>query len=203
MSIVKRKSAPERKAEIVEAVLKLSMDVGPGSVTTEALAKHVGVSQGAIFRHFPTKTAIWSAVFDTLSRKMEQSWGNIEQSSSPSERLRLLVRAQLSVVVAVPALPSIISSRELQNENVGIKQGVLALMGRFYAGLKKEIQAGIDTGELRDGIDADETANMVIAILQGTVLRWSISPKKFDLIAEGDKMLTLALCGLQKNQQSK
>ena len=37
----------------------------------------------------------------------------------------------------------------------------------------------------------------IIAILQGTVLRWSVAPKKFDLVAEGDKMLTLALSGLQ------
>ena len=72
MDSPKRKSTQERKSEIVDAALNLSADAGPGQITTEALAKRVGVSHGAIFRHFPTKAAIWNAVFETIAKKMEQ-----------------------------------------------------------------------------------------------------------------------------------
>ncbi|MEJ2019266.1 MAG: helix-turn-helix domain containing protein, partial [Maritimibacter sp.] len=51
-----RKSASDRKAEIVETAIRLSADVGPNRVTTQHLADAVGVTQPAIFRHFATKT---------------------------------------------------------------------------------------------------------------------------------------------------
>ena len=48
-----RKSAELRKAEIVAAVLDLADRIGPDRVTTGAAAAAVGVSQAALFRHFP------------------------------------------------------------------------------------------------------------------------------------------------------
>ncbi len=199
MNTPKRKPTQERKSEIVDAALDLSMDVGPGRLTTEALAKKVGVSHGAIFRHFPSKAAIWSAVFETIAKKMEQTLGGLTPSASPSKRLGMLVRGQLTLVTAIPALPSIIFSRELHKGNAGIQNGVLALMKRFHAVLADTIQAGIDCGELKPTLDADGAASMIIAILQGTVLRWTLARGKFDLVGEGDKMVALALAGLQKN----
>jgi len=201
MNTLKRKSTQERKSEIVDAAFSLSLDVGPGRITTEALAKKIGLSHAAIFRHFPTKEDIWSAVFETISQKMEQGWSDLELAPSSCKRLHDLVGAQLRLVTAVPALPSIIFSRELHIKNAGIRNGVLALMKRFHAILSTEIQAGITRGELRPDIDSDEAANLVIAALQGTVLRWSIASKRFDLIAEGGKMLALVIRGLQSHAQ--
>lgn len=197
MNTTKRKPTQERKAEIVDAVLSLSVKEGPERITTEALAEKVGISHGAIFRHFPNKDAIWAAVFESILQKMENGWHKITPDPSPAKRLRFLVRAQLKLVTIIPALPAIIFSRELHKKNAGIQKGVLALMKKFHCVLTKEIQASIDCGELRPNLSATDTANMAIAILQGTVLRWSIGQRKFDLVTEGDKMLMLALGGLK------
>ncbi|MDH3335853.1 MAG: TetR/AcrR family transcriptional regulator, partial [Rhodospirillaceae bacterium] len=128
MNTPKRKSTQERKSEIVEATLALTAKVGPESITTEELAAKVGVSHGAIFRHFPSKNAIWSAVFENVAQKMENGWRGVSPDISPSKRLRYLVRAQLRLVTIVPALPAIIFSRELHKKNAGIQKGVLELM---------------------------------------------------------------------------
>ncbi len=57
-----RKSAERRKAEIVIVVLALADRIGPDRVTTGAVATAIGVTQAALFRHFPTKAALWQAV---------------------------------------------------------------------------------------------------------------------------------------------
>ena len=51
----------ERQAEIVAAALHLARDTSPLSITTSDIARAVGVSQGAVFKHFATKEAIWVA----------------------------------------------------------------------------------------------------------------------------------------------
>ena len=58
----KRKSAEDRKAEIVAAVLRLADEIGPDRLTTNDVARAVDLSQPAIFRHFSTKADLWIAM---------------------------------------------------------------------------------------------------------------------------------------------
>ena len=58
-----RLNSDERQREIVAAVLALARERGPEAITAQAIADRIGVTQGAIFRHFPDKAAIWMAVF--------------------------------------------------------------------------------------------------------------------------------------------
>ena len=51
-----------RQAEIVAAALQLAREASPPLITTAEIAAVVGVSQGAVFKHFASKDAIWQAV---------------------------------------------------------------------------------------------------------------------------------------------
>ena len=57
-----RMPAEARKSEIVDCALKLAGKVGPERLTTEMIAREIGITQPAIFRHFAKKEEIWSAV---------------------------------------------------------------------------------------------------------------------------------------------
>ena len=61
-----RQPAEARQAEMVQAVLTLAAQQEPASITTTDIAKAVGLSQGAVFRHFPNKQAIWLNVAQWL-----------------------------------------------------------------------------------------------------------------------------------------
>ena len=60
----------ERQAEIVAAALKLARDISPVSITTSDIAAAIGVSQGAVFKHFPTKDAIWLAAMEWVRERL-------------------------------------------------------------------------------------------------------------------------------------
>ena len=53
-----RLPAEERRAVIIEAVIELAAEQNPKGITTAAIAKRMGLTQGALFRHFPNKDAI-------------------------------------------------------------------------------------------------------------------------------------------------
>ena len=60
-----------RQAELVAAALALAAVRSPAEVTTAALAQAVGITQGAVFRHFESKQAIWLGhclEFDGIAR---------------------------------------------------------------------------------------------------------------------------------------
>src|SRR5512144_2402894 len=58
-----RLTTDQRQREIVATVLALARERGPDAITTQAIADRMGLTQGAVFRHFPDKEAIWLAVF--------------------------------------------------------------------------------------------------------------------------------------------
>ncbi|HEX6974797.1 MAG TPA: helix-turn-helix domain-containing protein, partial [Vicinamibacterales bacterium] len=56
-----RLTTDQRQREIVATVLALARERGPDAITTQAIAQRMGLTQGAVFRHFPDKEAIWLA----------------------------------------------------------------------------------------------------------------------------------------------
>lgn len=192
-----RKSADNRKAEIVAAALRLAAKVGPDRLTTEQLANAVGLTQPAIFRHFPKKQDIWQAVAARIGADMEQCWTMADDGGgTPSDRLRILVEAQLRLIQSAPALPAILFSRELHAENEGLRQTFLALMTRFHEVLRLTIVEGGRIGEFRDDVDAADAAWLVLGLIQGLAIRWSLSARAFSLVDQGRRLLELQLCAI-------
>ena len=65
-----RQSTDIRQASLIEAALRLAAQRSPADITTGDLAAAVGISQGAVFRHFSSKDAIWIAVLDWVSANL-------------------------------------------------------------------------------------------------------------------------------------
>ena len=192
-----RRPAEDRKAEITAAALRLAAKVGPDRLTTEAIAKAVGLSQPAIFRHFPRKQDIWQAVAARIGADMAKRWAKVGNGdAAPEDRLRALVEAQLRLIQSMPALPAILFSRELHAENEGLRQTFVKMMGRFHEILRSTIVDGVGAGAFRNDVDAGDAAWLIMGLIQGLAVRWSLSARAFPLVDEGRRLLELQLCGI-------
>ena len=65
-----RLSTEERQAEIVKAALRLARESSPALITTGDIAAAIGVTQGAVFKHFPTKADLLAAAAAHLDQKL-------------------------------------------------------------------------------------------------------------------------------------
>jgi len=66
----KRESSAERRRQIVEAALRLLAEVPLLSLTTRQIAREVGLTQPALFRHFHTKEELLRAVVDDQRERL-------------------------------------------------------------------------------------------------------------------------------------
>lgn len=124
-----RKPADQRKSEIVATMLRLADELGPDRLTTQTVAATVGLTQPAIFRHFPTKQDLWLAVAEMIEDRLTSAWDQaLSASSDPLVRIRALVQGQLQQIEAMPAIPAILFSRELQVENEDLRHAVRRLI---------------------------------------------------------------------------
>lgn len=189
-----RMTAATRKDQIVAAVLRLADDLGPDRMTTQAVADAVGLSHAAVFRHFPTKPALWQAVAESIAARLEAAWAEtLATDGAPLARLAALVRVQLRQIEASPAIPAILNSRELRSGDGGLRQVFQGLMTRFKGLLVAELDAARAAGVLRPELAPSDAAILLISLVQGLALHWSLGRREFSLLDEGGRLIGLQL----------
>ena len=185
-----RKPAIERKAEIVDAMLRLADEVGPDRLTTQAVADAVGLTQPAIFRHFAKKQDLWVAVAATIAERLKAAWQQaLDASGDPKTRIEGLILGQLRQIEAMPAIPSILFSRELQAENEALRQSVAGLMTELVALLAAELARGQRAGVFDVGLPAGDGALLLVALVQSLAIRWTLGKRGFAMEDEGRRLM--------------
>jgi TetR/AcrR family transcriptional regulator len=192
--MLQRKPAEDRKTDIVEALLRLADQIGPDRLTTNDIAREVGVTQAAIFRHFPTKAELWSAVGEVIAVRLAEAWQQaLAANTTPKDRLRALIAAQLRQIETTPALPAILHSREINVDNVILRERFRGLMMQYQAHLVANLEGMIADGSMTPDVRPQDAAVLLTSLVQGIAIRWSLGSRGFALQPEGLRLLDVQL----------
>jgi len=180
----------QRKSEIIHYALELASEVGVKKVTTQAIADRVGIAQATVFRHFKSRDAIFSAAIEWLAQQMFAVLSACfqEKSLPADQRLNMLIEQQLGFISRNKGLPRLLFSDRLHIESPVLKAAVQSIMTRYTLQLSELVDDGRTEGVFRQDIDSAEVARMVAALIQGSVMRWSIFDFEFDLVAEAEPL---------------
>jgi AcrR family transcriptional regulator len=193
-----RKSADQRKAEIVMAMLRLADELGPDRLTTNEVAKAVGLTQPGIFRHFAAKQDLWLAVAAHIAEQMNDAWAAVlEEKLDPQRRIEALIRVQLHQITENPAIPAILHSRELRSGNALLRAQFIELMTRFQTLLIDALTEGGAHGVFRTDPAPKDSAILLISLVQGLAIRWSLGQRAFSLEAEGWRLMSYQIALLK------
>lgn len=196
-----RKPAPDRKTDIVEALLRLADRIGPDRLTTNDIAREVGITQAAIFRHFPTKAELWVQTGEVIAARLENVWQQaLTEGSAPSDRLRGLIGGQLRQIERTPALPAILHSRELNVDNARLRERFGSLLMRYQEHLADSLEGMIADGSMTPDVRPQDAAVLLISLVQGLAIRWGLGSRGFDLQAEGLRLLEVQLALLARRR---
>ncbi|KON79498.1 TetR/AcrR family transcriptional regulator [Azoarcus sp. PA01] len=169
---VKHLPADERRAGTVEAVVELAGSQNPSEITTSAIAKHMNLTQGALFRHFPTKDAIWQAVLEWVAERL---LGRIDRAAqgieSPLAAMQAMFMAHIEFVAEHPGVPRMIFGELQRAESTPAKRMVQTLIQRYGERLHRLIENGKACGELSATLDSEAAATLFIGTIQGLVMQ--------------------------------
>ncbi|OZA26909.1 MAG: TetR family transcriptional regulator [Hydrogenophilales bacterium 17-61-9] len=170
-----RLGADERREEIIRVTLELADKQGVDDVTTQDMARAMGVTQGAVFRHFPSKDAIWVAVMQWVRDRLMAVLGRAAaQGCDPLDALQRMFYAHIGFIVSHPAIPRVLTSKHLHGRNAVLRQLVTEIMLGYetkIAGLLADAQS---QGLARADLDTRAAATLYIGMIQGLVLQSSI-----------------------------
>jgi AcrR family transcriptional regulator len=195
---IRRKSAKDRKAEIVDTAIRLAAEIGPDRLTTEHLAREIGITQPAIFKHFRTKGEVWQAVAKRISVFLDAGGEAAPAQDLPPPDLVLrLVDRHLGFFTRNPAIPAILFSRELHHENEDLRRHFAQLIANRQAVFAALFRRGVADGVFRRDLDPEAAGALFLSLIQGAAMRWSLAARGFDLQAEGQILARLALDGMR------
>ncbi|MCW8923956.1 MAG: TetR family transcriptional regulator, partial [Gammaproteobacteria bacterium] len=164
--------AEERRAVTVKTVIELAAEQNPSVITTAAIAKRMGLTQGALFRHFPNKDAILKSVIEWVAERLLSRVDKAVQGvSSPLAALEAMFMAHVTFVSEHPGIPRLLFG-ELQRAEVSpAKRMAQTLICRYGERLHKLIEEGKAQGELDAALDVEAAAGLFIGTIQGLVMQ--------------------------------
>ncbi len=177
-----------RRDQIVRSALAIISKKGVGGLTTSALAAEAGTSEANLYRHFKNKEDIF---FAAVSYVKERIGKNIEESlagrETPVKKLKRFYNLQIELMERNSGIPRFLFSDELHITKK-IRSVLLKTMYAFSATLASFIRDAQRSGSFQADLDPKTTALMFIGMVQGLMLRWSLSGFSFSLTAEGRKL---------------
>lgn len=164
-----RQPTEARQSSLVQAALRLAAAGSPAEVTTGALAAAVGITQGAVFRHFENKEAIWIAVLDwvheaLMARLRARAQPHSEQGRA-LQALQAVFMDHVEFVQTYPGVPRLIF-QELQHAGpTPLKERVQELMSAY-----RELVGGLlEQARSERSIGADTDTQAATALFVGAV----------------------------------
>jgi AcrR family transcriptional regulator len=193
-----RLSAPERRRDVVAAVVELARESSPEGITTQAIAERVGVTHGALFRHFPDKQAMWAAVFDWIEEEMGNFVGGaFAAGGKPLEILERVFLDHVRFVAGHPGVPRIVF-HELQGPAGSALRERAGRMVRAYRVRIGSLLADAKRGrQLPASLDEEMAALLFVGAVQGLAVQSSLLRGEAGMNAAARRLFPLLLDGFR------
>lgn len=203
LSRSERIPAEKRRNVTVEAVIDLAATANPESITTAAIAKHMKLTQGAIFRHFPSKDAIWEAVMGWVAKNlMARIDGAARTAASPVGKMEAMFLGHIGFVADHPGAPRMLFGELQGARQTPAKRLARSLMTQYAARLHNLIAAGIACGELRTDLDTEAAATLYIGTIQGLVMQSLIAGDMERMRADAPRVFAIYRRGVEAGRPS-
>jgi len=161
---------PNRRAQILQALAGM-LENNPGQrITTAKLAEEVGVSEAALYRHFPSKARMFEGLIEFIEETLFSRINKImEDEKNTANRCQLILHLILGFAEKNPGITRLLNGDALMGEQDRLRSRIAKLFDRLEVQFKQILREH----KLRDGqeLPADEAviANMLICFTDGKI----------------------------------
>ena len=166
----KRKS---RKEQILQSLATILEESPGGKITTASLAKQVGVSEAALYRHFPSKTKMFDELIEfaelTIFTRLNMISSEQISASSKCEKISKLV---LTFAEKNPGITRILAGDALWGENERLRLRVNQLFDRIEVQIKQILREDRYTDDSNMTTHPNISADIIMSFIEGKIAQF-------------------------------
>ena len=174
-----RLSTEERQQEILDAALEIIFKEGFYNLTMRNIAREIGISEAAIYRHFRSKEEIVESLADIVFYQ-NQLWNKKTEEVDVFSLLKEIMLRQLKVLKDRPYLTAILFQEGIFSEYPDIREKFNLQRENNIDIIKGIIIEGKKAGLITDDVNPAVFAVLYMGALRMTVLNWRASEFSYD-----------------------
>lgn len=162
-----------RRHQILEALAHM-LEQSPGErITTAGLAKQVGVSEAALYRHFPSKTKMFEGLIEFIEEAIFSRVNLIiGEEATAAARCEKILTLLLAFAERNPGISRLLTGDALAGETDRLRQRI----AQFYDRLEMQLRQIMKEAELREGVrpvmPVNTAANLLMATAEGRIMQF-------------------------------
>lgn len=196
---MEKQSTEIRQEQIKQAVLDIIYTEGLKNLSTRKLARKIGVSDGAIFRHFASKGDIILAIVNDVQHDFIGTLRHIANSpDSPGERLHRYICQTVNYLTQNKGITMLMFSEASHNNDAKLKATLLQIFNMQKSLVSKIILDGIALGQWNANTPVESLASLYMGIPVSLNIELILNNGEIHIDNYCTKMMSLMLKVLEK-----
>lgn len=162
----RRLPAEERRDDIVDAALAVFATTSYAGATTAGIAREAGVSEPILYRHFPSKRALYVACLETSWQRLHAAWlAALDGAEGPGDWLSATSSATIALVDRGTVIPPTlwIQAFSEAGDDPEIREAVRRVVADVHAVVRQTLESLQCAGVVHPGRDAEAEAWIMVA----------------------------------------
>ena len=162
-----------RQLDIMQSLAKMLQAKGPVKVTTASLANECGITEAAIYRHFPSKRKIYEGLVDFCEQSLFDLIGDI--NSSKDDHLQKVSKIMILLVSfreKNPGLARLLTREAFSIDEASLDDRIKQMFSKIELQIKQNLQKYEQQTKKKLALPSASSANLLLAFVEGVIQQY-------------------------------
>ena len=159
-----------RQLDIMQNLAKMLGEKGPVKITTSLLSKECGITEAAIYRHFPSKRKIYSGLVDFCELNIFDLITNINTSDGDElEKTKRMLILLVTFSEKNPGLARLLTREAFSVDETSLDERIGQMMSKIELLIKQNLQKYEQETKKKLALPTASAANLLLACSEGII----------------------------------
>ena len=186
-----------RQLDIMQSLAKMLQVKGPVKVTTASLANECGITEAAIYRHFPSKRKIYEGLVEFCEQSIFDLIGDINSSKEDHlEKVSKIMILLVSFSEKNPGLARLLTREAFSIDEASLDDRIKQMFSKIELQIKQNLQKYEQQTKKKLALPSASSANLLLAFVEGVIqqfVRSGFTEKPSQRISDQAAFLTGSL----------
>jgi len=186
-----------RQLDIMQSLATMLGKKGPVKITTALLSQECGITEAAIYRHFPSKKKIYSGLVDFCEQSLFELIAEINNSNAePLTKAKKILQLLISFSEKNPGLAKLLTREAFSSNEASLDERIILLFSKIELQVKQNLQKHEQTTKDKLSLSTASGANLLMATSEGLIQQYVRSGFKEKPSARASEQLDLLISAL-------
>lgn len=172
----------DKQIQIVESARSIISSKGIEKLTIHEIAKDLGVTDGALYRHFKSKKEIINLLIEDIERTLLNTVRDAaSKTSNPLNKLENIFASHLSYAEQRKGVSFIVINETLNLQDKILKRKMLEVIHKYLKEIKSILLEGVEVEKIRKDVDFVSASIAFFGMVQSMVTLWVLSGFRYSL----------------------